>query len=212
MCITTKSVTMKNSTLRLKLGIAGISAVSLSIFTIPGSAQAISLVKTIHVTSAISSYIQISEIVATQTGTGKDVALTTAGSTATALNNYSGSDSTGFAIDGIYPSAYPQIYTSAGTIGDYLNITLANPTDLSSISIYGRTDYQAGRDIYNLALLDTTGNTLFSAKSLDANNSNYVVTVPLPATAVPEPFTVIGTLIGGTAAFRMRKKLKAIGS
>ena len=30
--------------------------------------------------------------------------------------------------------------------------------------------------------------------------------------AVPEPFTIIGTLIGGTAAFRMRKKLKAIGS
>jgi sugar lactone lactonase YvrE len=31
-------------------------------------------------------------------------------------------------------------------------------------------------------------------------------------TSVPEPFTIIGTLIGGTAAFRMRKKLKAIGS
>ncbi len=29
------------------------------------------------------------------------------------------------------------------------------------------------------------------------------------ATDVPEPFTIIGTLIGGTAAFRMRKKLKA---
>jgi hypothetical protein len=28
-------------------------------------------------------------------------------------------------------------------------------------------------------------------------------------TAVPEPFTVVGTLIGGTAALRMRKKLKA---
>ncbi len=28
-------------------------------------------------------------------------------------------------------------------------------------------------------------------------------------TAVPEPFTVIGTLIGGTAAFRLRKKLLA---
>jgi hypothetical protein len=27
-------------------------------------------------------------------------------------------------------------------------------------------------------------------------------------TAVPEPFTIIGTLIGGTAAFRIRKKLK----
>jgi hypothetical protein len=29
------------------------------------------------------------------------------------------------------------------------------------------------------------------------------------ATSVPEPFTVIGTLIGGTAAFRMRKQLKS---
>lgn len=29
------------------------------------------------------------------------------------------------------------------------------------------------------------------------------------ATSVPEPFTIIGTLIGGTAAFKMRKKLKS---
>jgi hypothetical protein len=28
-------------------------------------------------------------------------------------------------------------------------------------------------------------------------------------TAVPEPFTIVGTLIGGTAALRMRKKLKS---
>jgi hypothetical protein len=32
--------------------------------------------------------------------------------------------------------------------------------------------------------------------------------VNLAAASVPEPFTVIGTLIGGTAAVRMRKKLK----
>jgi hypothetical protein len=30
-----------------------------------------------------------------------------------------------------------------------------------------------------------------------------------PSTAVPEPFTIIGTLVGGTAAWRMRKKLKS---
>jgi thermolabile hemolysin len=30
-------------------------------------------------------------------------------------------------------------------------------------------------------------------------------------TAVPEPFTIIGTIIGGTAAIRMKKKLKSIG-
>lgn len=29
------------------------------------------------------------------------------------------------------------------------------------------------------------------------------------STAVPEPFTIVGTLIGGTAALRMRKKLKS---
>jgi hypothetical protein len=29
------------------------------------------------------------------------------------------------------------------------------------------------------------------------------------STAVPEPFTVIGTLVGGTAAVRMRKRLQA---
>ncbi len=35
-----------------------------------------------------------------------------------------------------------------------------------------------------------------------------VVTVP-SATAVPEPLTIIGTMLGGTAAMRMRKKLSA---
>jgi hypothetical protein len=30
------------------------------------------------------------------------------------------------------------------------------------------------------------------------------------ATAAPEPFTIIGTLVGGTAAMRMRKKLKSV--
>ena len=29
------------------------------------------------------------------------------------------------------------------------------------------------------------------------------------ATLVPEPFTIIGTLVGGKAALRMRKKLKS---
>ncbi len=37
---------------------------------------------------------------------------------------------------------------------------------------------------------------------------SFVATVP-GATAVPEPFTIIGTMLGGTAAIRMRKKLAA---
>jgi hypothetical protein len=38
--------------------------------------------------------------------------------------------------------------------------------------------------------------------------SDFVLTNTTGATSVPEPFTVIGTLVGGTAALRMRKKLK----
>jgi hypothetical protein len=54
--------------------------------------------------------------------------------------------------------------------------------------------------------LDTTSaaSTVPSLSLVGALNSGAVT-----STAVPEPFTIIGTLIGGTAAFRMRKKLKA---
>ena len=39
------------------------------------------------------------------------------------------------------------------------------------------------------------------------NNSGGGGTYGVTASPVPEPFTIIGTIIGGTAAFRMRKKL-----
>ncbi|WP_309739199.1 PEP-CTERM sorting domain-containing protein [Chamaesiphon sp. OTE_20_metabat_361] len=43
------------------------------------------------------------------------------------------------------------------------------------------------------------------------NSGGFTVSTPInqSTTAVPEPFTIIGTLIGSTAAVRMRKKLKA---
>lgn len=37
---------------------------------------------------------------------------------------------------------------------------------------------------------------------------NSFANTPQPAQQVPEPFTIIGTLVGGSAALRMRKKLK----
>ena len=48
--------------------------------------------------------------------------------------------------------------------------------------------------------------------NLSPNGSYSLVTSIVgapPTTAVPEPFTIIGTLVGGTAAVRMRKKLAA---
>ena len=92
---------------------------------------------------------------------------------------------------------------------------------------YGATPDEASA---NLALGET-GIELYSFGQSDGNGATgtpqtYIfgfkgvggtAVVPNPgggggagaATDVPEPFTVIGSIIGGTAAFRMRKKLKS---
>jgi hypothetical protein len=44
--------------------------------------------------------------------------------------------------------------------------------------------------------------------SLEVSALSSVGTI-VPGAEVPEPFTIVGTLVGGTAALRMRKKLKA---
>ncbi len=60
------------------------------------------------------------------------------------------------------------------------------------------------------------GTTLVSFEDLyggpyDYNDLSFSLTnTTNQATSVPEPVTIFGTLIGGTIAFRLRKKLKAI--
>ncbi len=58
----------------------------------------------------------------------------------------------------------------------------------------------------------TTGGFISSVPSRASVPNVYTLTGSISqagATDVPEPFTIVGTLIGGTAALRMRKKLKA---
>ncbi len=58
--------------------------------------------------------------------------------------------------------------------------------------------------------LSILGSTSTAIDAAIAAQYSALVTVPdTRATAIPEPFTIIGTLVGGTAALRMRKKLKA---
>lgn len=59
------------------------------------------------------------------------------------------------------------------------------------------------RDGLNSSISFLDGNT--NALAFDKINA----TVGQTSQPVPEPFTIIGTLIGGTAALRMRRKLKA---
>jgi hypothetical protein len=68
-------------------------------------------------------------------------------------------------------------------------------------------------DPFNLSFNGTGRSVVFD---VTANNVAFddigLTLVNNGATKVPEPFTIIGTVIGGTAAFRMKKHLKSIGT
>jgi hypothetical protein len=66
---------------------------------------------------------------------------------------------------------------------------------------YGQLNFvSVSSNISTIILTQISGDNSFVYDDLSFNNS--------PVTSVPEPFTVMGTLIGGTAAIRMRNKLK----
>ncbi len=103
--------------------------------------------------------------------------------------------------------------------------TLASGASQTFSVFYGAAPDEAAAK----TALGETGIELFSfgqSNAAAANPATYifgfkgvggVAVVPDPTptipgsdpTAVPEPFTIVGSLIGGTAAFRMRKKLQA---
>jgi hypothetical protein len=83
--------------------------------------------------------------------------------------------------------------------------TLLGATTINTLAgAYGSLNFTSGS--YNIAkvtLTQTSGASYFVYDDLSFNAQSS-------ATAVPEPFTIIGTLIGGTTAIRMRKKLKSV--
>jgi hypothetical protein len=75
------------------------------------------------------------------------------------------------------------------------SLTLDNFPGVQTLNFSGFT---------NLAKVEWNNTGSFSAQFDNIN----VSAASTGTTAVPEPFTIIGTVIGGTAAVRMRKKLK----
>jgi hypothetical protein len=91
-----------------------------------------------------------------------------------------------------------------------------NPTAQFTNVIIGNDDSAGGAD-YLLTTNLSTGTNYFlvSTGFHDSDFGAFTTTIDGPGnvsatTSVPEPFTIIGTLVGGTAAMRMRKKLKAV--
>jgi hypothetical protein len=154
-----------------------------------------------------SGWLQISEVIATETGTGNDLALASMGAVASGSSNWPGS-SPNYAIDGIAPAGFPSIFHSNENNGSsFLNIELASPSELDSITLYGRTNCCSYRDIFNIALFNSIGDLLFEASDLNATGSSHSVSLTLPDAAanVPEP-TTLALMALGIAGFGFTRK------
>jgi hypothetical protein len=169
----------------------------------------------IEISNAVGTPLQISEVLATQAGTGIDVALASNGATASALDQFvDGVHDAGpqNAIDGIYPTGFytsnPGIYHSA-TNGGLLTITFAGPVDLSSLTIYGRSDCCSERDVYNVRIFDISSQLLYSGTIDGSAALGGPTTVDFTA-AVPEPTTWAMMILGfagvGFMAYRRRNE------
>lgn len=171
----------------------------------------------ILITSTNNDWLQVAQVIAIEQGTNIDVSTLANLATATSSGSYDPSSSTpDKAINGdlsprpysFSPTTMDPIYHSSTSKGAWLEVTLANPTDLSSLTIAGRSDFPS-RDIYNIQLLNSSNSVLFSQNNLDASGVTNSVTVNF-SSAVPVPATVwlFGSSLAGFIGFNRRKLAK----
>jgi hypothetical protein len=124
-----------------------------------------------------------------------------------------GTKSLGTAIQpGSYPNARRDAFAPAGFAG--LDISFQNRGSNNLFGSFTINQLTFSSDKSQILTFDANFEQRSESATAPALTGRFqynVAAVPTP-TAVPEPFTIIGTLIGGTSAFRMRKKLKAIAS
>jgi hypothetical protein len=96
-----------------------------------------------------------------------------------------------------------------------VNALLAGVTKYSRTVVVNTTAAQlfnfdfVGIDQLQFSSFGGTRNSTFNGSGNQFAMDNFVFNEPIVSgsTSVPEPFTIIGTIVGGTTAFRMRKKL-----
>ena len=164
---------------------------------------------TITITNAIGTYLQVAEVVATQAGTGTDVSLATNGATASAPDQYASNSGPVNAIDGNTGGNYYSdgIYHSAGYPGS-LTVSLAAPANLSSLTLYGRTDCCSYRDVYNVVIDNAAGGQIYSG-TLDATGASNSATVSFGAVPEPASWALMLVGVGGLGVIMRRSRRSA---
>ena len=185
-----------------------ILAATAAILAMTGGAHAATLfgADTITITNAIGNYLQVAEVVATQALTGTDVSLASNGATASAPDQYSGGSGPANAIDGNTGGNYytDGIYHSAGYPGS-LTVTLAAPANLSSLTLYGRTDCCTDRDVYNVVIRNGAGSSIYSGQ-LDATGASNSATVTFAGVPEPASWALMLIGVGGLGAVLRRSR------
>jgi hypothetical protein len=162
-----------------------------------------SIVITQNAAAYSQPYLQVAEVVATQAGTGIDVALASLGATAVGSSSYPGTSAASYAIDGNTNGEYPNIFHSAGGINDMLTITFSSAFDLSGLTVFGRTGCCSNRDIYDVRFYGATNNLLYTQVGASAFNGAHAAVVD-----VPEPGS-LALIAGGLLAAGALRRRKA---
>ncbi len=187
-----------------------IAAAAAMLASVPATAVVVVGATKIEITNAFPTYLQVAEVQAFNFG-ALNVAASANGGVASASSVYSATSSADKANDGnSIINSYPNIFHSAGAgSGEFLDITFA-AANLSSLSIFGRTDCCNERDLYNVTIFNAAGATLYSGQ-VDARGQTG--TVIFDAGVVPEPASWAMMVAGfGLVGFAARRRSAAVAA
>ena len=165
------------------------SLVAMAVASVPASAVTVVNATSVRITNAIPTWLQVAEVQALSFG-AVNVAAASNGGTALGSAEY---ENNGFAtpdkaIDGDTGGNYFSdfIYHSGTTAGDqFLTVTFAAPTTLSSLTVFGRTDCCNDRDSYKYEIFGING-VLLTSGTVSGVGGPGTVTFDAPS-LVPEP-------------------------